>query len=363
MTGSTDDGTAKPSFGWLFSTITALGLLLFLAVSFAFYHRRLMLRRKKEAEYNRFFRFLRPDLDMFDKKITRARSILTNTHSVDSSFMTADSENYNEGLGEEDDAESFIIDSGNDNKNKPKISYADWAEKRQDDTLEKKDHDIYCQSIVARKQVLLADVHADVIFKQSDKERVDTIENIKTAKRKDTVDFDHHTVPQTYRNNNPIRQNQQNIVSHGHSMVKHCADINNDPTMVLKKKPFFKPLELKKNKRGLLSDTFKKSATSLDEESIHTSLFYSELRRCSEPSLFLYNDEAADPEKSCDSQNHISLNPYYTDVSMPMTKTKTRRHYTSRDENKIDVLKSDHVNSEMPLPLDEKIQVPASTWM
>jgi hypothetical protein len=134
---------------------------------------------------------------------------------------------------------------------------------------------------------------------------------------------------------------------------------------MLNKKPFSNPLKRKKNKRGLLSDIFKKSASSLDEESIHTSLFYSELRRCSEPSLFLYNDEAADPAKAkyFDNQNHISLNPYYTDVSMPMNKTKTRRHHTSQDENKIDVLKSYHENSETSLASDAETQVPASTWM
>ena len=75
MSDDTGDVTRKSSYGWLFSTITAFGLLLFLSVSFAFYHRRLMLKRRKEAEYNRFFRFLRPDLEITDKKITRARCV------------------------------------------------------------------------------------------------------------------------------------------------------------------------------------------------------------------------------------------------------------------------------------------------
>jgi hypothetical protein len=73
MSDDNGDVTAKSSFGWLFPAVTAFGLLLFLAMSFAFYHRRLMLRKRKEAEYNRFFRLLRPDLEVTDKKITRAR--------------------------------------------------------------------------------------------------------------------------------------------------------------------------------------------------------------------------------------------------------------------------------------------------
>lgn len=70
--GSGDDVTFSGSFGWLFSTVTAFVLLVFLLVSFVCYHRRLATRKAREDEYAEFVRTYRPDLDSKGLKKPRA---------------------------------------------------------------------------------------------------------------------------------------------------------------------------------------------------------------------------------------------------------------------------------------------------
>ena len=203
------------------------------------------------------------------------------------------------------------------------------------------------QSVLARKQVLLADMHPDVIFKKSNKEETGEIERMEAANSENTVDC-------------------QNTVSQRETVMKHDADVNSDSSAMLKRKSLFKPVKRKKKKLGLQSFICKKSATSLDEESIDTSLFYNEPRRCSEPSLFLYNEDVGDPgnfKSYYNKRNQISLNPYYTDVSLPISKVKRGLKSTDEDENDSDFYQSYPFNHDLSVPPDEEVQVPASTWM
>ncbi|XP_045179639.2 uncharacterized protein LOC123539189 isoform X2 [Mercenaria mercenaria] len=392
MAGNIDDVTGKPSYGWIFSLVTAFGLLLFLAMSFTFYHRRLMVRRKKEEEYNRFFRFLRPDLDEFEKKITRARSILTNTHNVDSFSINNEVEYYNEAF---EDGRDSVADS-EDSEGGTNLPYAKLAELQSEEAIknEMEDHDVYMRSVKARKQVLFADVHSETTFGDSDHDVRNVVDNENATEgiRNDECDEqlegevdnnerdgykDTNTTSREIRKNNSsqmqdrdyetVRQSNYKIVAQKPPILKPVIEINTTDEL-LKKNTILKPIKPKKKKRSLLSHAYKKSATSLDIGNRDISVFYSEPRRSSEPGLFLYNEEAADPQdaKLYDNQNKVLFNPYYTDIGMPMNKTQKRRSCTAEDENEIDVFKESHLKRERTLPVLDEIydkHVPASTWM
>ncbi|XP_045179698.2 uncharacterized protein LOC123539224 [Mercenaria mercenaria] len=370
VTGNTDDVTDKPSYGWIFSTVTAFGLLLFLAISFALYHRRLMIRRRKEKEYNSFFRFLRPDLQKSDTKRTRARSILTNTHNVGSSSVNTKAEYYNEAFEDEEELINYTEDTGNETK----ISYAEWVEKREDVAVEKQmeDRDIYLRSVQARRKVFLADVQSEKMFRDSGELNVADVmpdksifkdyiadergerfaeRNVKAKAghgntKTSTPESEKKFISQMqFEDNEDFDQPRRQIIAHKLPLVRPLIDITSPTEGKLKKETALEPIKTTKKKRNLLSHAYKKHAISLDVDNRDTPVFYSKQRRNSEPELFLYNKQTADPQDArlYDNQNKILFNPYHTDIEMPVHKNQKRLSCTAEDEQEVDVFKHEKV--------------------
>ncbi|XP_060560662.1 uncharacterized protein LOC132720525 isoform X2 [Ruditapes philippinarum] len=396
MSDDNGDVTAKSSFGWLFPTVTAFGLLVFLAMSFAFYHRRLMLRKRKEAEYNRFFRLLRPDLEVTDKKITRARSILTNTHNPDLDF-TASCAYYNEAFVRDDADNEDDYDEGDDFEDNERLQEKTYTEVavRQNGVMvdnQNEDCDLYLRSVQARRQVLLADVHSEEMYRESDLEVFKTINSIRKDMNHDVIEEERKdgikelSEEHTLKNRNLLQIDGR--VSRMQSEDSMTISESSNRQIVANKPPVLKPItnmaikdeivmnktitkstKSKKKKLGILTRKKTGNSVPLSNGSSYASTFYSEPRRCSEPALFLYDEEAADPKDSkfYKNQNKILFNPYYTEVSMPVNKSqKQRKSSTAEDAQEVDFLQKPNLNRERSMPVADKIHkkhVPASTWM
>lgn len=355
------------------------------------------------------------------------RSVLTNTHNVERLHRSTNLEGYyNEAFEEVHESETDV---------ETEIPYGESNEKRNTlmpDKLDDESYDTYLRSVQARKEVFLADVHADRTQNETsdadcvdndpvtDKDEKDDVEqpisssstgmenvleefvtsddNIKELKafeacksddifRKSQQDIVAHKPPilkPLTRTYNSIQRSKPHLLetvadAHGSteeiminkpftSQIKPTIERNKSIDIVLKKKTL-KPLNPKKKKRSLLSHMYQKNSASLDEAPRDSSVFYSEPRRQSEPRLFLYNEEAADPHDATlyTNQNKILFNPYYTEASLPVNKNQKRRSFTGEDENEIDAYRHGYkLKRERSLPVLENIynkHVSDSTWM
>ncbi|KAL4217301.1 hypothetical protein ACF0H5_023752 [Mactra antiquata] len=99
VTNDEIDDIFDKSYGWLYPTVTAFGLIVFLAVSFTCYHRRLATRKAREDEYAEFLRVYRPDLTLKGLSKPRATLIAFSSSTLDNPRSMKTSCNYiNEGF-------------------------------------------------------------------------------------------------------------------------------------------------------------------------------------------------------------------------------------------------------------------------